>query len=251
MTQQRHFSTEAIILNVTKASESNKQFTFFSSEIGIQTAIAYNALNIKSRFCSSVSLFVKAKLFLYKNPKSIFYKLEDITDIYSNDFIRNEISYIYIMSFFSEILLASYINPEEFKSYYYLLLYSIDLLSNKNIKKAFLFFITKFFFLAGYNYNLSKCKICKNEFSEYYFDNKNGGLICFKHSKTNKFKLSKEAAFLWQSFFDNKFILLKEIEVNKKLFDEIFPIIINLINNIFEKNIKTIKFIKRNFLNRI
>jgi DNA repair protein RecO (recombination protein O) len=247
MNRQRHFTTEAIILNVAKSSESNKQFTFISPEIGVQTAIAFGALDNKSRFCSSVSLFVKAKLFLYKSPKSIYYKLEDIADVSSNDIIRNEINFIYLVSFFSEMILASYINPEEYRNYYYLLLYSIELLDGFDIKKTFLFFTTKFFFLSGYNYNLSKCKICNNEYDEYYFDSKDGGLFCSIHSKANKFKVSKEACYLWQSFFDKKFLILKEYQITNKLFNELFPIIINLINNIFEKNIKTINFIKEIF----
>jgi len=247
MMQQRHFSTEAIILNIAKTAESNKKFIFISPDIGIQTAIAYGALNIKSRFCSSVSLFVKAKLFLYKSPKSDFYKLEDISEVNSNEFIKNEINLIYLVSFFSEIFLSCYINPEEFKNYYYLLLYSIELLSSEDIKKAFLFFTTKFFFLAGYNYNFLNCKLCKKEFKEYYFDSKEGGLFCSIDAKNKNFKISSNAGFLWQNFFEKKFVFLKNLEIDRLLFNELFPIIINMIKNLFEKEIKTIKFIKEIF----
>jgi recombinational DNA repair protein (RecF pathway) len=76
MGQQRHLSTEAIILKTSTSSEINKNFIFISPDLGIQHATAFGAAKIKSRFCSAVQAFTKANLFLYKSPKTDFYKLE-------------------------------------------------------------------------------------------------------------------------------------------------------------------------------
>ena len=101
MGQQRHLTTEAIILKIVTSGEINRYFTFISPTLGIQSATAFGAAKLKSRFCSSVQPFVKAKLFLYKSPKNNFYKLEDISDVTMNDFIKKNLSLIYIVSFFN------------------------------------------------------------------------------------------------------------------------------------------------------
>ena len=248
MGQQRHLTTEAIILKIVTSGEINRYFTFISPTLGIQSATAFGAAKLKSRFCSSVQPFVKAKLFLYKSPKNNFYKLEDISDVTMNDFIKKNLSLIYIVSFFNEIILDCYIGSEEFKSHYYLLLYSIDILYEKNdMSKAFLFFTSKFLFLSGYNFHLINCKKCGQNFENYYFDYKEGGIFCEKDASNKHFLLTKKSALLWKEFLNKKYLYIKDINIEQKDFLLLFPIITFLINHIFEKELKTFAGIKEVF----
>ena len=249
MGQQRHLTTEAIILKSVTSSEINRYFTFISKSLGVQSATAFGAAKIKSRFCSSIQPHVKAKLFLYKSPKTNFYKLEDVTDVVMNDFIKKDLNLIYVASFFSEILLNCYLSKEEFKSYYYLLLYSLEILDKKNdIKKALLFFTNKFLFLSGYNFHLTGCKKCRMVFDNYYFDYKEGGIFCESHSHSRSFPITKKAAFFWKKFLNEKFLYLKELNIEQDDFLILFPIICHLITLIFEKELKTMKYVKEIFL---
>lgn len=244
MGQQRHLSTEAIILKISTSSEINKNFIFISPHLGIQQATAFGAAKIKSRFCSAVQLFTRADLFLYKSPKTDFYKLEDISNTDTNDFIKKNLQFIYLTSFFSEVLLNCYLSIEEFKNFFYLLIYSIELLKDKNdVKKSFLFFISKFLFLSGYNFNLSECIECKNKLEKYYFESKKGGILCESHSKLKNFILKQNTALLWKKFLEEKYLILKEIIIDDNDFKQLYPIIIHLIRSIFEKELKTLKFI--------
>ena len=118
MGEDRHFVTDGIILKTSTSSEINKNFTFLSPVIGVQNAIAFGAAKTKSRFCSSIQGLVKAKFFLYKAPKTEFYKLEDISAVESNDFIRSNLENIYLSSFFSEVFLDSFISIDESRNFY-------------------------------------------------------------------------------------------------------------------------------------
>ena len=245
MGEDRHLVTDGIILKTTISSEINKNFTFLSPTIGIQNVIAFGAAKTKSRFCSSVQSFVKAKFFLYKAPKTEFYKLEDISEVTTNDFIRSTLENIYLTSFFSEVLLDSFISIDESRNFYYLLLYTLEIIAEQSdVKKAFLFFVSKFLFLSGYNPNLTSCKKCKKESDLYYFDNVEGGVLCDAHALNTKYSISRSSVEIFKDFLEKKYFELKNKEINSSAFNQIFSILIFLIKNIFEKDLKTIPFLE-------
>ena len=133
MSEERHINTEGYILKTANAGDFARSFTFISPTLGIANSIAFGAERLKSRFCSTIQPFVKAKLFLYLQPKNNQYKIEDISDIEPNDFIRNSINTINLSYFFVDILTNSYLQRDEYKSYYYLLSYSLEILKEKVI----------------------------------------------------------------------------------------------------------------------
>src|SRR5512146_442070 len=101
MAEQRHITTRGIILKTFAGGEINRNFIFLSPALGIRTATAFGAAKIKSRFCAVVQPFIEGKFFLYKPPKSDFYKLTDASEVKSNDFIRKDLKFIYLTSFYS------------------------------------------------------------------------------------------------------------------------------------------------------
>ncbi len=243
MGQLRHIITEGIILKTSQSREIDRFFYFISPDLGVTNAIAYGASKIKSRFCSKVQPFVSAKLFLYKSRKFNSLKLDDIASVETNEFIKTDIKSIYLASFFSEILLNSLLSNEEYKTYYYLLRYSYELLKNKNdIKKAFIFFTCKLFYLHGYNFRLNSCRKCNRKFNNYYFDFFNGGILCENHIdlKNKQFPISETASELLTAFINKKYLELRDIDINNKEFNMIFPIAVNSIKKIYEKDLKTI-----------
>ncbi|HOV13666.1 MAG TPA: DNA repair protein RecO [Spirochaetota bacterium] len=248
MSEQRHVETEAYILKTSKSGDSARYFTFISPTIGITNCIAFGAERLKSRFCSTIQPFTKAKLFLYLQPKNNQYKIEDISEVESNDFIKSDMKFIQIGYFFIDILTNSYIEQNEFKSYFYLLSYSLEIIKEqKDIRKSFLFFVTKFLFLSGYGFNLNCCLNCKKEFAHYHFDFNNGGIFCDNCSKINSNTISISQAQLLKTFFDKKYIELKDIQINQSDFKGIFDILICSLKNIFEKELKTFDTINEIF----
>ncbi len=248
MIKERHITTDAIILKSSNSGETNRIFTFISPDMGVVRATAYGAARIKSRFCSSIQNFVRARLFLYKNPKTNLYKLEDIADVDTYDIIKSDLNFIYTGSFFTELILNCYLSGEEYRNYFFLVLYSLDIIrEKKDFKKAFLFFVCKFLFLSGYNFNLGACKKCRKIFDYYYFDTTDNGLFCENDARSKRYKIYEPAASTLRDFFEKKYIFLKEVEVADYIYKQILPLFEELIQNIFEKKIKTITLLKGMF----
>jgi DNA repair protein RecO len=248
MTSDRYFTGEAIILKYSTTGEINRQFAFISPVLGIQTATAFGAERLKSRFCPSIQNFVSADLFLNKNPKTGLLKLDDISNIDTNDFIKLDLKLIYIVSFFSDILLNTYMSNEEFKSFFYLLKYSIEILKYKNdIVSSFMFFTGKYFLLSGYGLNLNGCRKCKTADSIYYFDFQSHGILCSKCAIDKKYRLSENASFCWKYFFETRYKDMTDLRIDSGDFKVICTITMDILANIFSRELKTFDLIRKIF----
>ena len=136
MSNEKYSTTDAIILKYQTFREIDRNFTFISPTIGIQQATAFGAEKLKSRFCSVVQPFVKTKLFLSLSQKKNLYKLDDVAEVDTNDFLRKDLHFIYLSSFYVDVFLNTFMSSEEYKSFYHLLLYSFEVLKEKkDLKK--------------------------------------------------------------------------------------------------------------------
>ena len=248
MSNEKYSTTDAIILKYQTFREIDRNFTFISPTIGIQQATAFGAEKLKSRFCSVVQPFVKTKLFLSLSQKKDLYKLDDVAEVDTNDFLRKDLHFIYLSSFYVDVFLNTFMSSEEYKSFYHLLLYSFEVLKEKkDLKKSFLFFVTKFLILSGYGFHLSNCRKCGELAENYFFDLKKGGIFCYSCAESKNITISSKTSLLWKDFFEKRFIFLKEDVVDKEDFFELFPIILEIFKNIFEKELKTIPILKEIF----
>ncbi|MBP7552764.1 MAG: DNA repair protein RecO [Spirochaetes bacterium] len=240
MSYKRHIVTDSIILNVGVSREIDRSFTFISKEVGVNKTTAFGACKYKSRYCSTIQPFVKLKLYLYKNPKTEYFELKDISEPESSEFIKKDIRKIYIAAFFSEIIQKTYITPEEYKKYFYLLQYSLELLhSNDTLENALLFFICKFLYLSGINPALESCVKCQDSSAEYFFDFVKGGIFCSKCAANLNNRISAESAKIFRNFLTLKYTELKNNSVDIKIFNEIFYILIKILSNLFGAKLST------------
>lgn len=242
---ERNLVTEAFILKIKNLKEQDRSFYFFSKDYGLGIATAYGGCRSKSRFCSTIQPFNKVKLFLYKNKGHDSYKLSDVTDISNNESYRKSIEGIYLFSFFSEVYLSHFILPEEYKAYFYLLLYSFDLYNVTNdVKVTINFFISKLIYLHGERFNFNSCCQCASEEEILFFNYYENGLLCKRHYKeiryNNDIKNSQyplnsiERGYLNKFFYD-KYTDLKELNFDNTAMKKIFGLLSNLIEIIFEK----------------
>jgi DNA repair protein RecO len=248
MTDERYTNCEAIILKCRASGEINRQFHFISPLYGIQMATAFGAEKLKSRFCPSVQNFVSAKLFLNRNPKSGLLKLDDISEIDTNDFVKSSLENIYMLSFFSDVLLNTYMSNEEYRNFYFLLKYSMDLLAEKkDLMRSFLFFTSKYIFLSGYGLSLKKCKKCGNKGTGYFFDFGTHGIFCEKCAVDRRYGLSPDSVAVLERYFENKFKELKDEAIDNGSFGEIFSITVEILKNIFSRELKTFNLLDKIF----
>ncbi|HNZ25765.1 MAG TPA: DNA repair protein RecO [Spirochaetota bacterium] len=241
MSYKRHIVTDSIILNVGVSREIDRSFTFISKEVGVNRTVAFGACKYKSRYCSTIQPFVKLKLYLYKNPKTEYFELKDISEPESSEFIKNDIRKIYIAAFFSEIIQKTYINPEEYKKFFYLMQYSLELLHNGDaLKNALLFFICKFLYLSGVNPALESCLKCQNSSPDYFYDFIRGGVFCSKCAANFNNRISAESVKIFRDFLKLKYSELKNVTVDSRKFDEILRILVKILSNLFDAKLSTL-----------
>lgn len=244
----RHLVTEAIILKVKPSGENNRIFSFISPQLGITYATAYGAAKIKSRFCASIQPFTKLKLFLYKSPKADIYRLDDIAEPSPYDHLREDLKLLYLLSFYTDVLLRSFITPDESKSYFYLLTYSLELIEIKEMplgaRNSFLFFTVKYLFLGGYRFSLSGCRTCGKSEGPQYFDPIKGGIFCPAHTKSRNYKLEESDIEVFKIFFEHSYKEIKEAVLPAYNFTALYRIINNFFDHIFERKIDSFKLLK-------
>ncbi|MCG8570737.1 MAG: DNA repair protein RecO C-terminal domain-containing protein, partial [Spirochaetes bacterium] len=164
-----------------------------------------------------------------------------------------------LFTFFSEILLKTYISPDEFKKFYLLLQYSIELLKQKltvseNTIKIFLFFSFKYMILAGYQYHFAGCKTCSQSVSKpvnhnqkYYFEPNRGGVFCQNHSQLQEYPLNEQLYRLAHFFSISKIDKISELKLPEQDYSKLYHIILDFFNHLFENKIKSIEMLKQIF----
>lgn len=253
MPASRYLTTEALILSTKISGEQNKIVVFLSPQIGVAQGIAYGGARLKSKFISSVQNFNKVQLYLYRTPKSHIYKLEDISRVISNEAICKDLRGFYLLSFFSEVISRSYLSSEEYKKYYYLLDYSIQLLrspgsgSDSMYHKSFLFFTVKYFFLSGYVFSTEFCKVCNQQFQTYFFDPVRGGVVCEKHASSRRYGLSDKEAKILGWYFKKKFPEIQELDNEDCTFSSLFVLLSDFMKTLFDNRIKSLSMLSTLF----
>ena len=240
MSTNRHIVTVGIILKTYIFREIDRNFIFISPELGIQRATAFGACKLKSRFCSTVQPFTSAKLFLYYNPQDNSYKLEDITEVNTNDLLKTDIKKIYLLSYCFDMITQSLLSEEDYKSYYYLVVYTMDLLSKTdNYKTSYLFFVCKYLFLAGYIPRLDGCVECGRSEGPFAFSLAHGGLVCSACHTQSPLPIDRQSIVLFDDFLQKKFVELRTLVVGEECFNQLYRITQNIIAAIFEQRLKT------------
>ena len=249
MSQNRHIVAHGIILNTYPFREIDRNFVLISPELGIIRATAYGACKVKSRFCAVVQPFVSATFNLYYNPQDQSYKLEDIAEADTHDELRADIRLIYLVSFYSDVIRNSFIAPEDFKSYYYMLVYSLEILEQQHdLHKSFIFFAAKFLFLNG-TMNISDgCCICGQNVETYYYDASRAGLVCHNCASSHRFALNRISAKLFGIFLTGRYTALRELDIPAECFGSLYGLLLALMKSFFDKPLKTIDNLKYVFV---
>ena len=245
MSQNRHIVAHGIVLRTYLFREIDRNFVLISPELGIIRATAYGACKVKSRFCAVVQPFVSATFNLYYNPQDQSYKLEDIAEADTHDELRSDIRLLYLVSFYCDVLQNCYIAPEDFRAYYYMLVYSLEILSQQHdLHKSFMFFASKFLFLNG-TLNISDgCCACGQNAETYYYDAGRAGLVCHNCASSQRYPLGRISAKLFGVFLTGRYTALKELDIPSECFVQIYSLLLVLIKSLFDKPLKTMDNLK-------
>ncbi len=176
--EQTHFTTNGLIIREQSIGDSNKLVTVLSRDLGVITAHAPGAKNIKSKKGAATSLLSYSSLTLKKKGDSysiteasaleVFFKTGDDIEALSLAQYFCELAYYYAPSENSEIVLRLFLNALHFL---------FEKKRNIHLIKA----ITelKLMSLIGYMPDLVACKHCAAYEKELmYFDTLEGCIYC-------------------------------------------------------------------------
>ncbi len=215
MSLEKHIVTDGIVLKTTLSGCYNRIADFITPDRGVLKASAYGAMRLNNRFCSTLQAYTTAKFYLTRDSKSGFLVLKDISEVKPADFIANNLQKYYFAAMFSEILLATNISDHEFKSFYKLMQYSLELLDNTDPYPSLMFFSAKYIVLSGYSFDINGCYECREQKNINYLDINRGGILCDNHAETKTLPLTRDDICIFKGLLNDKYAIINQ---NKSLY---------------------------------
>lgn len=238
--------TDAIILKTVVNGESNRFVYFLSPDMGVGTCYAFGAQRIKSRFCSSIVPFGQMKLFLHKSGKTGLFSLKDVSEVKTMDCVQKDLRSIYVLSFYSEVVRNTLMNSFDYKKYYFLLKYAMELLEReKTPEKSLLFFMTKLIVLHGQEMLCSVCRECGKAEGGVYYSSGSWGFFCKDHISGMEHRgkgkeignsivyLELEDAKAVDFYTASKYLTLKEKELKLKNQNSVMRVLFDIVCKIY------------------
>lgn len=173
------FSTDAIVLKITKTGESDRLLTLLTRDRGILKAFAKAADRPKNKLHMSTNLFCYGRFTFYEGVKSTKVEECDLNETFFG--LQQNISKLALAQYFNELMIESAPVETEANEYLRLLLNSLYFLANdkKNIHILKSLFELRLASLIGYMPSLIACAECGEFETELMFFNEiTGELYC-------------------------------------------------------------------------
>jgi DNA repair protein RecO (recombination protein O) len=247
MKKSRTFKSDSIVLTSRNSQEKNRWFTCFTVDHGMISATAFGASKSSSRFCTIVQPFTVAEM-LFSRSKTDLLKLDEATLTDENGTIRSSYAAILTASWFAEVIAGAHITPEDYKKYWFLLRYSLELLNDGcDPRVAFLFFCSKFLFLGGYSYVLNGCRECgvMNDIME--FSAVEGGLLCRSHMRGKTETLNKDTAGLLCRYMYDRYADLRHVIPDTSLLKILVPLLFARMKDVFERDLQSTAMLRDSY----
>ena len=173
------FSSDAIVLKITKTGESDRLLTLLTRDRGIVKAFAKAADRPKNKLHMSTNLFCYGRFTFYEGVKSTKVEECDLNETFYS--LQTDIGKLALAQYFNELMIETAPVETEANEYLRLLLNSLYFLANdkKNptmLKALFEFRLSS---LIGYMPSLIACAECGEfESDQMFFNETTGELYC-------------------------------------------------------------------------
>ncbi len=173
------FSTDAIVLKITKTGESDRLLTLLTRDRGIMKAFAKAADRPKNKLHMSTNLFCYGRFTFYEGVKSTKVEECDLNETFYS--LQSDIGKLALAQYFNELMIEAAPVETDANEYLRLLLNSLFFLANdkKNptmLKALFEFRLSS---LIGYMPSLVACGECGEfESDTMFFNETSGELYC-------------------------------------------------------------------------
>ena len=239
------FSTDAIVLKITKTGESDRLLTLLSRDRGIFKAFAKAADRPKNKLHMSTNLFCYGRFTFYEGVKSTKVEECDLNETFYS--LQTDIGKLALAQYFNELMIETAPIETEANEYLRLLLNSLFFLANdkKNPRTLKALFELRLASLIGYMPSLVGCKECGEfETDTMFFNTNTGELFCnsCKGSGTKQFSLETITAMRHIVFSD--FEKLFSLSVDENTLTALENITEKYLLNAIKRNFRTLDFYK-------
>jgi hypothetical protein len=184
------------------------------------------------------------RLFLRRDKKTGLVGVKDVADVVTPQIIRTDLRAIYQLSFYSQMLLHTPMEHSDYKKYYYLMKYAIELLDMENgLEKSLIFFLSKLAVLHGQAMQVSFCRECQNAIrhEELFYSAGAWGVFCHDHltgAASGVFKISIEDAMIMDFYSTARFTTISETPLKLNDSATVTKILIDIVSKIYGGTIR-------------
>lgn len=191
------FSTDAIVLKITKTGESDRLLTLLTRDKGIVKAFAKAADRPKNKLHMSTNLFCYGRFTFYEGVKSTKVEECDLNETFFG--LQNDIAKLALAQYFNELMIETAPVETDANDYLRLLLNSLYFLANdkKDARILKALFEMRLASISGYMPSLVACAECGEFETEPMFFNITTGELfcnCCKGSGTRQLPLEAVSA---------------------------------------------------------
>lgn len=218
-----NYQVEGVILKAWDLREYDRIYEIFSKEKGKTRIIAKGVRKIKAKLACGLEPITFSRIFLFNGRN--FDRVVGVLILEQYQEIKKDIERMHEVNQTIQIL-RNFIEDQEsnekvFNIFLNFLKFSCE---NKNNLNKF-FFLWQLIKNSGYQHSWYNCEHCKNKliFQENHFFIPLKGVTCYKCQKFNKgrMKISKDCIKVLRLIDSNQFDLIKKINLNKKLLNEL------------------------------
>ncbi|MBR5234279.1 MAG: DNA repair protein RecO [Clostridia bacterium] len=239
------FSSDAIVLKITKTGESDRLLTLLTRDRGIMKAFAKAADRPKNKLHMSTNLFCYGRFTFYEGVKSTKVEECDLNETFYN--LQSDIGKLALAQYFNELMIETAPVETDANEYLRLLLNTLYFLANDKKNPRFLksLFEMRLSSMIGYMPSLVGCKECGEfETDPMFFNTESGELFCnfCKGTGTKMFSLDTVTSMRHIVFSD--FEKLYSLSADEKTLDSLETVTEKYLLNAIKRNFRTLDFYK-------
>ncbi|MCL5407732.1 MAG: DNA repair protein RecO [Patescibacteria group bacterium] len=237
------YKTQGIILKRTNLGEADRILTIYTKNKGKIKVVAKGVRKTLSKLAGHLELFCLTKLEIAEGRNLDIITGADTLKCFIK--IRSNLeatnTAYYLAEIVQNLMAENQSHPEIFK----LLDEVLEHLDNGQSKLLLAYFEINFLSYAGFRPELYHCLSCDKDAisKENYFSFHEGGLVCGECHKGD-IKISDEAIKVLRLFLNRRISAIQKIKTHPKLAKEIENITSSYINNIYQKEFKSKRFLK-------
>lgn len=239
------FSSDAIVLKITKTGESDRLLTLLTRDKGIIKAFAKAADRPKNKLHMSTNLFCYGRFTFYEGVRSTKVEECDLNETFFG--LQNDITKLALAQYFNELMIEAAPVETDANDYLRLLLNSLYFLANDKKDPRILksLFELRLSSLIGYMPSLIACSECGEfESDPMFFNMTTGELFCSTCKGAGTRMLSLEAVSAMRHIVFSETDRLFSLSISEASLGNLETATEKYLINALKRNFKTLDFYK-------